>query len=177
RSSFRRRWDQQVRDEGARSERMPRYRPVDPKVDFPRLEEGILAFWREAGIFAQSLRLREGAPEWVFYEGPPTANGAPGLHHLESRTFKDIFPRFKTMTGHYVHRKAGWDCHGLPVEVQVEREIGTTSKRDIEAFGVAEFNRLCRESVKRYVRDWEARTERIAFWIDMLDAYWTRNTE
>src|SRR5437763_15800734 len=156
---------------------MPRYRPVDPKVRFPELEEGVLAFWRRADVFAQSLQLREGAPEWVFYEGPPTANGAPGLHHLESRTFKDIFPRFKTMTGHYVHRKAGWDCHGLPVEIEVEREIGTTGKRDIEAFGVAEFNRLCRESVKRYVRDWAALTERIGFWIDMSDAYWTMNTE
>jgi isoleucyl-tRNA synthetase len=152
---------------------VPGYRPVDPKVDLPALEEGILAFWQDARIFEKSLELRQDAPEWIFYEGPPTANGKPGIHHVESRTFKDVYPRFKTMTGHFVFRKAGWDCHGLPVELEVEKEIGTRSKRDIEAFGVAEFNRLCRESVTRYVEDWERLTERIGFWIDLSDAYWT----
>ncbi len=156
---------------------MQSFEPVDPKVSFPELERRVLEFWREADIFAKSLELRKGAPEWVFYEGPPTANGRPGLHHTESRTFKDIFPRFKTMTGHYVPRKAGWDCHGLPVELEVEKEIGTTSKRDIEKFGIAEFNRLCRESVTRYVDDWAKLTERLGFWIDMSDAYWTMDTE
>ncbi|HEX9716765.1 MAG TPA: isoleucine--tRNA ligase [Actinomycetota bacterium] len=153
------------------------FEPVDPKVSFPHLEQRILAFWREADVFAKSLKAREGAPEWVFYEGPPTANGKPGIHHTESRTFKDIYPRFKTMTGHLVPRKAGWDCHGLPVELEVEKEIGTKTKRDIEAFGIAEFNRLCRESVTRYVDDWERLTERLGFWIDTSDAYWTMNTE
>ncbi|MGH2682680.1 MAG: isoleucine--tRNA ligase, partial [Actinomycetota bacterium] len=128
-------------------------------------------------IFQKSLELRKDAPEWVFYEGPPTANGKPGIHHVPSRTFKDLYPRFKTMTGHYVFRKAGWDCHGLPVELEVEKEIGTKSKRDIEAFGIAEFNRLCRESVTRYVEDWERLTERIGFWIDLSQAYWTMTPE
>ena len=153
------------------------FEAVEAKVSFPELERRILRFWREADVFHESLRRRRGAPEWIFYEGPPTANGRPGIHHTESRTFKDIYPRFKTMTGHSVPRKAGWDCHGLPVELEVEKEIATRSKRDIEAFGIAEFNRLCRESVTRYVDDWERLTERLGFWIDTSDAYWTMNTE
>jgi isoleucyl-tRNA synthetase len=156
---------------------MQRFEPVDPKVSFPELERRILAFWREADVFHRSLEQRAGSPEWVFYEGPPTANGKPGLHHTESRTFKDLYPRFKTMTGFRVPRKAGWDCHGLPVELEVEKEIGSTSKRDIEAYGVAEFVKRCRESVTRYVDEWERLTERIGFWIDTDDAYWTMNTE
>jgi isoleucyl-tRNA synthetase len=150
-----------------------RYRPVDPKVDFPELERAVLSFWQEARVFERTLAAREDAPRWVFYEGPPTANGRPGIHHVESRTFKDLFPRYRTMTGHLIERRAGWDCHGLPVELEVEREIGTRTKRDIEEFGIAEFNRLCRESVSRYVDDWERLTERIGFWIDLSDAYWT----
>ena len=156
---------------------MARYRPVETKVHFPALEQRVLEFWRRARIFEKSLELRKDAPEWVFYEGPPTANGRPGIHHVESRTFKDIYPRFRTMTGHFVPRKAGWDCHGLPVELEVEKEIGTKTKRDIESFGIAEFNRLCRESVTRYVEEWERVTERIGFWLDLSDAYWTMNTE
>src|SRR2546427_4200681 len=132
---------------------MAPFEPVDPKVSFPELERHILAFWKSAEIFRKSLELRQGAPRWIFYEGPPTANGKPGIHHVEPRTFKDVYARFKTMTGHFVPRKGGWDCHGLPVEIEVEKEIGTTGKRDIEAFGVAAFNRLCRESVQRYVGD------------------------
>ena len=154
-----------------------RFEPVDPRVSFPELERGILDFWRDADVFRQSLELRKDAPLWVFYEGPPTANGKPGIHHVEPRTFKDVYPRFKTMTGHLVPRKGGWDCHGLPVEIEVEKEIGTTGKRDIEAFGIAEFNQLCRESVGRYVDEFERLTDRIGFWIDMSDAYWTMNTE
>ena len=156
---------------------MVRFEPVDPRVSFPELERRILRFWDQAGIFAKSLRARQSAPEWVFYEGPPTANGKPGIHHTEARAFKDLYPRYKTMTGHSVGRKAGWDCHGLPVELEVEKEIGTRTKRDIEAFGIAEFNRLCRESVTRYVDDWERFTERLGFWIDTSDAYWTMDTE
>ncbi len=156
---------------------MQRFEPVDPRVSFPEVERRILEFWRAADVFHRSLAQREGAPEWVFFEGPPTANGKPGIHHTESRTFKDVYPRFKTMTGYKVPRKAGWDCHGLPVELEVEKEIGTKTKRDIEAFGVARFNQLCRESVTRYVDDWEQLTERIGFWIDTADAYWTMDTE
>jgi isoleucyl-tRNA synthetase len=153
-----------------------RYEPVDTKVDFPALEERILAWWRDANIFERSLEARAGAPTWLFYEGPPTANGKPGIHHVEPRTFKDVFPRYKTMTGHLVPRKGGWDCHGLPVEIEVEKEIGTTGKRDIEAYGVAAFNERCRASVQRYVGEFERLTERIGFWIDMSDAYWTMST-
>ena len=153
------------------------FEPVDTKVSFPGLEQDILDFWRQADVFHRQLELRKDGPLWVFYEGPPTANGRPGIHHVEPRTFKDVYPRFKAMTGHHVPRKGGWDCHGLPVELEVEREIGTTSKRDIEAFGIAEFNRLCRESVGRYVNDFEDLTERIGFWIDVGDAYRTMDTE
>ncbi|MCA1726599.1 MAG: isoleucine--tRNA ligase, partial [Actinobacteria bacterium] len=149
------------------------YRTIDAREPLPELEQRVLEFWKEAGIFRKSLELRKDAPEWVFYEGPPTANGRPGIHHVESRTFKDVYPRFRTMTGHYVHRKAGWDCHGLPVELEIEREIGTKTKRDIEAFGIAEFNRRCRESVTRYIADWERLTDRIGFWLDLSDAYFT----
>jgi isoleucyl-tRNA synthetase len=156
---------------------MAPFEPVDPKVSFPDVERSILAFWKDAQVFRRSLELRADAPTWIFYEGPPTANGKPGIHHVEPRTFKDVYPRFKTMTGHRVPRKGGWDCHGLPVELEVEKEIGTTGKRDIESFGIAEFNERCRESVQRYVGDFERLTERIGFWIDMSDAYWTMNTE
>jgi isoleucyl-tRNA synthetase len=152
------------------------FEPVDPKVSFPELERRVLAFWREADVFHRQLEQREDAPLWTFYEGPPTANGQPAIHHTESRTFKDVYPRFKAMTGHHVPRKAGWDCHGLPVELEIEKEIGTKTKRDIEAFGIAEFNRLCRESVKRYVGEFEEQTERLGFWIDTDEAYWTMDT-
>jgi isoleucyl-tRNA synthetase len=153
------------------------FEPVRAKVDFPQLEREVLEFWREADVFRRQLAGGRDKPEWVFYDGPPTANARPHIGHAVTRTFKDVYPRFKTMSGFHVVRKAGWDCHGLPVEIEVEKEIGTTGKRDIEAFGIAEFNRLCRESVRRYVRDWEELTERIGFWIDMSDAYWTMNTE
>jgi isoleucyl-tRNA synthetase len=156
---------------------MQRFEPVDPKVSFPELEQRILRFWRAEDVFHRQLEEHRDGPLWVFYEGPPTANGKPGIHHTESRTFKDIYPRFKAMTGHHVPRKAGWDCHGLPVELEVEKEIGTKTKRDIEAFGIAEFNRRCRESVSRYVDEWERVTERLGFWIDTDDAYRTMDTE
>ena len=156
----------------------PPYRAVDPRVSFPRLETEIIASWKERDVFRRSLAQREGSPEWVFYEGPPTANGKPGLHHAEARIFKDIFCRFQSMRGHYVHRKGGWDCHGLPVEIEVEKQLGITQKRQIEEeVGIEEFTRLCRESVKRYVDDWERLTERIGFWVDLPDAYWTMNPD
>ncbi|MFN2543113.1 MAG: isoleucine--tRNA ligase [Actinomycetota bacterium] len=156
---------------------MARFEPVDPKVDFPAMERRILEFWRANRIFERSMEQRQGADEWVFYDGPPTANGRPHIGHVEARTFKDIYPRFRTMTGRYVRRKAGWDCHGLPVELEVEKEIGTKTKRDIEAFGIARFNQLCRESVVRYVDEWRRMSERIGFWIDMDDPYWTMDPQ
>src|SRR4051812_2069609 len=146
---------------------------VDPNPHFPELEERVLARWRERDVFQASLRRREGAEPWVFYEGPPTANGRPGAHHVLARVFKDIYPRFKTMRGYRVDRKAGWDCHGLPVEIAVEQKLGLKTKSDIERVGIAEFNRLCRESVFEYLQDWNALTERIGFWLDLDDAYRT----
>ncbi|HVP00922.1 MAG TPA: isoleucine--tRNA ligase [Solirubrobacteraceae bacterium] len=148
-------------------------RPVDPNQSFPTLEESILERWRERDVFRESLRRRAGAEPWVFYEGPPTANGRPGSHHVLARVFKDIYPRFKTMRGHYVERKGGWDCHGLPVEITVEQELGISTKAEIEGYGIAEFNRRCRESVFTFLEDWDRLTERIGFWIDLDDAYRT----
>jgi isoleucyl-tRNA synthetase len=148
-------------------------RPVDSGQSFPSLEQQVLERWRERDVFKESLRRRSGAPSWVFYEGPPTANGAPGTHHVLARVFKDIYPRFKTMRGFYVERKGGWDCHGLPVEIAVERELGIQSKAEIEAYGIGEFNRRCRELVFEYVEEWNRLTERIGFWIDLDDAYRT----
>ena len=152
---------------------MAAFEAVDTGATFPELELETLAFWKERDVFHASLARREGAPLWMFYEGPPTANGKPGVHHVEPRTFKDVYPRYKTMTGHLVPRKGGWDCHGLPVEIEVEKEIGTTGKRDIEAFGIGEFNDRCRASVKRYVGEFERLTERIGYWVDLDEAYWT----
>jgi isoleucyl-tRNA synthetase len=148
-------------------------RHVDPQQSFPELEVEVLRRWRERDVFRESLRRREGAEPWVFYEGPPTANGRPAVHHVLSRVFKDIFPRFKAMQGHLVERKGGWDCHGLPVEIAVERDLGISSKAEIEAYGIAEFNARCREAVFSYLEDWNAMTERIGFWIDLDDAYRT----
>jgi isoleucyl-tRNA synthetase len=149
------------------------FRAVDRDLDLVALEQRVLRRWADDDVFAESLRRRAGAPEWVFYEGPPTANGRPGLHHVWARSFKDLFPRFHTMRGKHVERKGGWDCHGLPVELEVEKELGFTGKHEIEDFGIAAFNRRCRESVHRYVEDWSALTSRIGMWIDTADAYWT----
>jgi isoleucyl-tRNA synthetase len=152
---------------------MPGFRPVDTKQSFPELEERVLERWRERDVFHRSLAGREGAEIWSFYEGPPTANGRPGSHHVLSRVFKDVYPRYKTMCGYRVPRKAGWDCHGLPVEIEVEKQLGISSKQEIEDFGIAEFNRRCRESVFEYVEEWNRLTERIGFWIDLDDPYVT----
>jgi isoleucyl-tRNA synthetase len=148
-------------------------REVDPDQHLPAMELRVLERWREREVFAESLRLREGAERWVFYEGPPTANGPPGSHHVLSRVFKDIYPRFKTMRGHYVERKGGWDCHGLPVELAVEEELGIRSKAEIEQYGIEEFNERCRASVFAYVEEWDRLTERIGFWLDLTHAYRT----
>ncbi|HZD72669.1 MAG TPA: isoleucine--tRNA ligase [Actinomycetota bacterium] len=152
---------------------MGQFPEVEASLDLPSLDARVLELWRERKVFERSLERRIGAPLFVFYEGPPTANGRPGVHHVEARVFKDLFPRFKTMRGYRVERKGGWDCHGLPVELEVEKELGLNSKRDIEAFGVEAFNARCRESVERYVDAFEELTERIGFWIDTSQAYWT----
>ena len=149
------------------------YRSVDTGQSFPALEERILGWWKERSIFEKSLELRAGNPEWVFYEGPPTANGRPGIHHVLARVFKDLYPRYKTMQGYHVGRKAGWDCHGLPVELEIEKRLGIEHKEQIEAYGVAEFNKQCRESVTAYVDDWNRMTERIGMWLDLSDPYMT----
>jgi isoleucyl-tRNA synthetase len=146
---------------------------VPGRADFPAIEHEMLARWNRNGTFETSLKQTEGGPRWTFYEGPPTANGMPGVHHIEARVFKDLFPRFKTMQGFHVKRKAGWDCHGLPVEVAVEKELGLSGKKDIEAYGIAEFNERCRESVLRHVDAFSALTTRMGYWIDLSDAYRT----
>jgi isoleucyl-tRNA synthetase len=148
-------------------------REVDPRRELPELEGEVLERWRERDVFAESLRMREGAERWVFYEGPPTANGPPGSHHVLSRVFKDIYPRFQTMRGRLVERKGGWDCHGLPVEIAVEQELGIKSKAEVEQYGIGEFNARCRESVFTYLEEWNRLTERIGFWLDLDDAYRT----
>lgn len=149
------------------------FKPVSPRVNVPVMEEGVLRFWKSHDIFHQSTQLREGAPEYVFFEGPPTANGKPGVHHVLARAFKDVFPRYKTMRGYHVIRRGGWDTHGLPVEIEVEKKLGFTNKQQIEDFGIARFNELCRESAFTYIQDWERLTERIAFWVDLEKAYIT----
>ncbi len=150
---------------------------VPQQPDFPALEERVLARWSERGIVRRALEANPQGDLFRFYEGPPTANGKPGVHHIEARVFKDLFPRYRQMKGQRVPRKAGWDCHGIPVELEVEKELGFTRKQDIEEYGVEAFNARCRESVQRYVADWNRLTERIAFWVDTEDAYWTMTAE
>ena len=150
-----------------------RYEPVSSKVDFPQLETSVLEAWREADLTHRVDRARADAPLFVFYEGPPTANGSPGIHHVLSRSFKDVILRYKTMRGFRPLRRGGWDTHGLPVELEIEKELGISSKQEIEAFGIEEFNRRCRESVFRYVGEWEAMTDRAGVWLDMENAYVT----
>ncbi len=154
------------------------FKKVDQKVSFPALERELQAQWEEESTFAESLRIREGQPRFVFYEGPPTANGKPGTHHILARAFKDLFGRYKTMKGFYVERKAGWDTHGLPVELEVEKQLHISGKFDIEnQIGVERFNQLCRESVYRYVDEWVAFSRRMAFWLDYEHAYWTLTSD
>ncbi|KOT91595.1 isoleucyl-tRNA synthase [Streptomyces sp. NRRL F-5755] len=155
----------------------PQYRQVPAQVDLPALEHAVLDFWREQKVFARTLQQSEGRPEWVFYEGPPTANGMPGAHHIEARVFKDVFPRFRTMRGYHVGRKAGWDCHGLPVELAVEKELGFNGKKDIEAYGIAEFNAKCRESVTRHTDAFAALTTRMGYWTDLDEPYRTMDPD
>ncbi|MET9311168.1 isoleucine--tRNA ligase [Kribbella sp. NPDC003505] len=153
------------------------WRQVPAQVDFPALEREVLTLWEEQDTFAKSLEQSAGGTPWTFYEGPPTANGMPGTHHIEARVFKDVFPRYRTMKGFWVERKAGWDCHGLPVEVAVEKELGFNGKPDIEAYGIAEFNAKCRESVLRHVDAFNELTVRMGYWVDLEHPYKTMDPE
>jgi len=149
------------------------FQPVETNVSFPRLEERVLDFWRQAKIYDRSLEQRQGAPSFVFFEGPPTANGKPHPGHCLTRAMKDLFPRYRTMRGYRCERKAGWDTHGLPVEVEVCKELGIHSKEEIEAYGVEPFIQKCQKSVWQYMQQWERLTERIGFWIHLDRAYVT----
>ena len=155
----------------------PPFRAVSTTLPHLELEARIREFWHEREIFRRSVEERPADQIYSFYEGPPTANGTPGVHHVLSRVFKDLFPRYQTMRGKRVPRKGGWDTHGLPVELEVEKALDLDSKGAIEQYGIAEFNRQCRESVMQYVEQWEDMTERVAFWIDMSDAYRTYTPE
>jgi isoleucyl-tRNA synthetase len=152
------------------------FQEVSTRAGFPEMEVEVLRFWKEHDIFPKSLKQREGRPPFVFYEGPPTANNLPGIHHVLSRALKDLFPRYKTMRGHYVERKAGWDTHGLPVEIEVEKQLKFTGKQDIEKFGIEAFNKLCRENVFEYIDQFAEVTERMGYWVDLDQAYRTLDT-
>jgi isoleucyl-tRNA synthetase len=152
------------------------FQEVSTRAGFPELELAVLAFWKERDIFHKSLKQREGKPPFVFYEGPPTANNLPGIHHVLARALKDLFPRYKTMRGFYVERKAGWDTHGLPVEIEVEKQLKFTGKQDIEKYGIEAFNKLCRESVFKYIDQFAQVTERMGYWVDFDKAYRTLDT-
>jgi isoleucyl-tRNA synthetase len=156
---------------------MPVFEPVSSKLDVQKLEADQLGFWQQQHVFERTTSERQNAPKYVFYEGPPTANGKPGSHHVLARAFKDMFPRYKIMNGFRVTRKGGWDTHGLPVEIEVEKELGIKNKAEVEAYGVAEFTRKCRESVFRYTQEWERLTQRIGFWVDTENAYVTYHNE
>ena len=153
------------------------FKTVNPKLNVPLMEETILKLWKKQNVFKKTVEQRKGGPEYVFYEGPPTANGKPGVHHVLARAFKDMFPRYKTMRGYHVSRRGGWDTHGLPVEIEVEKQLGFNSKHQIEEYGVDKFNELCKNSVFTYIQDWEKLTDRIAFWVDLEDAYVTYTNE
>jgi isoleucyl-tRNA synthetase len=153
------------------------FKPVSPKLDVLAMESEVLKFWKSQKILKKTVDERNNSPEYVFYEGPPTANGKPGVHHVLARVFKDMFPRYKIMRGYRVSRRGGWDTHGLPVEIEVEKQLGFTNKQQIEAYGIDKFNELCKKSVFTYIQDWERLTERIAFWVDLEDAYVTYTNE
>ncbi|MEW5940328.1 MAG: class I tRNA ligase family protein, partial [Chloroflexota bacterium] len=147
------------------------FKPVSPKLDVVGMEESVLKMWKRENIFKKTVEQRKGGPEYVFYEGPPTANGKPGVHHVLARAFKDMFPRYKIMRGYHVSRRGGWDTHGLPVEIEVEKRHGWISKKQIEEYGIAKFNAECRKSAFDYIQDWERLTDRIAFWVDLETDY------
>jgi isoleucyl-tRNA synthetase len=156
---------------------MPRFSDVSSQVNLPAVEQRVLRFWQEADVFHHTISQTSDGPRFVFFEGPPTANGRPGIHHVLARVFKDIFPRYKTMRGYHVLRKGGWDTHGLPVELEVERQLGFSGKKSIEDYGIVPFNKKCRESVFRYVEEWERMTQRIGYWVDLPSAYITLTSD
>ncbi|HTR80329.1 MAG TPA: isoleucine--tRNA ligase, partial [Bacteroidota bacterium] len=153
------------------------FKELTDKINYSEVEKEILSFWEENKIFEQSISSREGRPQYTFYEGPPTANGRPGIHHVMARSLKDIVCRYKTMSGFQVRRKAGWDTHGLPVEIEVEKMLGFKHKDDIVAYGVEKFNEECRKSVWKYKTDWETLTRKMGYWVDLSDPYITFTNE
>ena len=153
------------------------YRPVDPKVSFPAVEEKILDFWNESDIFKKSIEQRDGCDEYVFYDGPPFATGLPHFGNFVPGIIKDIIPRFKTMRGMKVDRRFGWDCHGLPVEYEMEKELGISGKRQIEDYGIEKFNEACRSIVLRYTKEWETIITRLGRWIDFRNDYKTMDLD
>jgi len=153
------------------------FRELNDRIKYPELESEVLRYWDKHKIFEKSVSTREGRPVFTFYEGPPTANGRPGIHHVISRTLKDLVCRYKTMRGFQVYRKAGWDTHGLPVEIEVERNLGIKHKDEILKFGIAKFNEECKRSVWKYKKDWEEMTGRMGYWLDLSDPYVTFTNE
>ncbi len=142
------------------------FKEIDVKEKANEFEARINKYWEENGIAKKSENFREGAPKYIFFEGPPTANGMPGIHHAISRTLKDTVCRYKTMKGFQVKRKAGWDTHGLPVEIEVQKQLGISDKKEIESFGIAEFNKKCRESVFKYEKEWREMTKMLGYWLE-----------
>ncbi len=153
------------------------FKTVSPRLNVTIMEEAMLRFWRNNDVFKKSMTQRKDGPKYVFFEGPPTANGKPGVHHVLARAFKDMFPRYKSMRGFFVDRRGGWDTHGLPVEIEVEKRLGFTNKSQIDAYGIEKFNALCRESAFERIQDWEKLTDRIAYWLDLDRAYVTYKNE
>jgi len=149
------------------------YKPVDSSLDFVSREKATAEFWKNSSIFEKSVQKNEGGPEFSFYDGPPTANGKPHIGHVLTRVIKDIIPRYKTMKGYHVLRKAGWDTHGLPVELEVEKSLGLNGKQDIEKYGVEPFIKKCRESVWKYKAEWEKMSGKVGYWADMKNPYIT----
>ena len=154
------------------------FKDVNTRYNGPKLEQDILEFWKRESIFEKSIEQSQGKPRFSFCEGPPTANGLPGIHHVLARTFKDVYPRYKTMRGYHAPRKAGWDTHGLPVEHQIEKELKIFDKKRIEEeVGIDEFTRRCRDSVMRYIGDWENMTTRMGYWVNLEQAYYTLDNQ
>ncbi|MGE4565965.1 MAG: class I tRNA ligase family protein, partial [Victivallaceae bacterium] len=153
------------------------FEAVGNQVDFAAMEEAVLAFWRDSRAFEKSLENRKGGREYVFYDGPPFATGLPHYGHLLAGTIKDVIPRYQTMRGKYVRRTFGWDCHGLPVENEMEKELKLESRRDIEAYGIGKFNENCRSIVLRYTREWEQIVTRMGRWVDFRNGYRTMDRD
>ena len=153
------------------------FKPVSSRVNFPEVDAGILQHWKDKNVFRRTETEREDGPLFTLFEGPPTANGSPGIHHVLARVFKDVICRYRTMKGYRVLRKGGWDTHGLPVELEVEKSLGLSTKREVEEYGIEKFNQRCRESVFHYLKEWEVLTDRIGYWVDMDDPYVTLENE